>query len=185
MATVEKKPTSLVELNPSSAGLGTWKVTVYIDKQQGHGKTEYSYNYQGKQRQGCKFSCILVSFDKPEEYCLGEAKPAKGDRSVIDKAAATFTNGLTFKLSKVQLVNGQNPQYIHTPIKHIINLVTAHAEPCMKTGESPPQPAPSYPLTECLKLGSKQLFDLTALISKVGIAAGGGQRDGKERMRVD
>ena len=62
----------LRELSKRSGQFGAWTVVVrqaQVD--------EYEYQWEGQKRNGKTFSCILVSFDDPSEFCMGQMRWTK------------------------------------------------------------------------------------------------------------
>ena len=62
-------------LSKQSSKIGEFKATVFdpwIDT--------YSYTWESQQRTSTAWRCILVSFDDPKLYCLGEFKKTQKNR---------------------------------------------------------------------------------------------------------
>ena len=172
----------LAELNVRSAAFASWEVQVYNAKMR-----KYTYVWEGKQRQGANFTCMLVSTADPTQYCLGEAKPNKGgDQTPLQQAAAKFKDDLTFTLSKVALFKDAKKQYINTSVEHVIDLRATNASPVLQTASLRHcQPAPPNDVAQAVHITTGQQFDITAFIRSVSAVRAGGALGGQPRVIAD
>ena len=153
---------SLAELNSTSATVGQWKVKVVSAR-----KEEYEYSYAGKQRQGMKFECILVSFD-PTCYCVGVWKMLQGNKQVVEQAAAKFKDGTAWTMSRVSLETQTKRQFISASHKMVVNLASTKMTAELQSLHAiASDVAPPSSVADILQLQSKQFFDISALLRSV------------------
>jgi hypothetical protein len=151
------------ELNEGTASLGTWYARVF------HGKVhEYEYKYQGITKQGGKFQCILISASNEEMYSLGLVKMFKGDRGELDRFSNKFKEGSMWKLQSI-VFEREKSQYVHTPIKKVIDLRKTKITPVLQATVSMPAfPSPPATLAEMTYgVASAQRFDISGIVTKV------------------
>jgi len=106
---------NLKALTKSSARIATFAVRLC------DGAVEnYTYTHQqtGQQTTAHKFEVFLVG-SNPQEYCKGYVKASEEE---CKKAAAKFSNGTVWALSKVAFDSFTQTQYISTPILLRVDL---------------------------------------------------------------
>ena len=83
----------------------------------------------------------------------------------LQQAEAKFKAGLKFRISKVGFDNSARQEFLHTPLKHKIDLAKTKTDPLMQTrvGEVV-QPCPAMSIQDCKMLQQAQRFDVTALM---------------------
>ena len=153
---------TLGELNQRSASLGVWEVGVC----QAHLRT-YTYisKRTGQEMKGATFSCLFVSLQDPGEY-VAASVPMKGQKmEPLYKAETKFKNGNTFKIYKVGLDSKAKQEYLHAPIKLVIDLTKTHTDPMLRSKFA--QPILKMTIKDCKKLLSSQRFDVMAIVETV------------------
>ena len=159
---------SLRELNTRSARLGLWDIGVFHPEL-------HTWTYQekgtGKQKQGAAFRCILVAVDDPGLYISAQTTMRGTDMAPLDRAKAKFQADLQFRLSKVSLDTRAKQEYLHTPLKVVVDIGKTTVAPLLqgKQGEST-QPCPQMTLRDCNALHQAQRFDLTCLVESISDA---------------
>jgi len=156
---------SLPELNKGSAGLGLWDVGVFHPCIRHY---KYTAKHNGKETKGATFSCILVSLTNPSEYVVGNVAMRAGKMEPLTKAEKKFKKGLAFRISKVFLDTTAKQEYLHTPVKLIVDLNKTQAEPLRETYRPFfAHPTPNMSIKDCTTLQQSQRFDVTALVETV------------------
>ena len=156
---------SLSELNTRSAPLGAWDISVFQPELR-------TYTYKDKQRgtekQGASFRCILVAVDDPHLYLSAQKAMRNDNMMPLETAKEQFKNYCRFRMSKVSLDPRAKQEFLHTPLKMVIDMAKTRCEPLLqaKDGEIL-QPHPKMTLRDCLELQQTQRFDLTALVEDV------------------
>ena len=106
---VDTKPapnTPLSHLNSRSGNLAQWDISIALPRIE-----EYEYVWDGKQRKGQVFRCMLTSLLDAAYYCRGEVRKEKGQPNAVQKALDKFKNGLRFRISKVTLNSKDKQEY--------------------------------------------------------------------------
>ena len=171
-ADAESKPASaapqradtqeLAELNQRSAGLGIWDVGVFHPAM--HFWT-WTPKGGGREKPGAAFRCTLVSLGDPSQYVTAHMSMRSDNMAPLKQAEAKFQAGLKFRVSKVALDNTVKQEFLHTPVKHKIDLAKTKADPLMQDKQAERvQPSPSMSITDCKKLQQCQRFDVTAIM---------------------
>ena len=90
-------------------------------------------------------------------------------RETLDQAFKRFKENTPFLMSSVQFPISVNQQYIHTPLKMIVDMNGSKFDPIMKTNaDEVIQAQPGMTLSEVKELMQNQQFDITALVSNLG-----------------
>ena len=124
MATGSASDLALAALNKGSAKTGSFLVRVL------HGSIitwEYNSMYKGNKKKGSRFECYLVG-DDPKQYCKG---CAKGEKEA-NKAAAKFKDNTAWRFTRVALDGQADMRYMHTSMKHRIDLDNTSTEPLLE-----------------------------------------------------
>ena len=152
-------------LTEQSAGVGAWLVRVATEPED----SLYTWQKQGRSGKGRKFGLLLVSQDS-EEYCKGTFKRmGKEPKATQDFNAAKekFKKMTTWKMRKVSLAK-QDPRYLGTSCKVVIDMNTSTFEPVLQsTVKMPRQPTPPEDLNTLLKCPEGQVVDVVALVRDV------------------
>ena len=90
---------ALRELGKRNEAFGTWTVVVRQANVQ-----EYEYQWQGKTNKGKNCSCLLVSFDDPSEYCMGQMRWSSKTDTKFGTLREKFTDGRAFTMTKVSFM---------------------------------------------------------------------------------
>ena len=158
-STTDTNTFPLILLSDATKQHSTWTVTV--DEA---GIEEYTYDAGTKTAK--LFKCLLISVSDNTHYAKAEIRKTKGcPPDIFDKAAKTFQNGFTFKITKVALNNRAKSEYIHTPCKVIIDL-TFTTTTKLLVG-IPATAQPSITCAECLLFKQLQAFDICAFVVSV------------------
>ena len=153
---------ALAELNQRSAGLGLWDVSIFHP-------AIYTWKYTtkatGQPKAGAAFRCTLVSLIDPSQYVNAHIQMRSGNMVPLQEAEAKFKAGLKFRISKVGFDSSAKQEFLHTPLKHKIDLARTKTDPLMqaKQGETV-QPSPAMSTQDCKMLQQAQRFDVTALM---------------------
>ena len=163
LQSTEEQSTSLRELTPSTCGVGAWILRVVHPR-----VIDYLYQYQNQERKGRKMECILASKDS-DCYCMGLIKHA-GSGDTADKtfkaAAAKFKDNTIWRLTRITLAIDK-PQYVSSPIKHVIDLSKTKVSPVLESSTFPKAPTPPDALATTLRISRGQKTDLLALAQSI------------------
>ncbi len=155
---------SLRELHSRSAPLGHWDVTVFRAK-------VHKYNYtdrNGNAKEGTSFRCILVAKDDPTLYIAGQCTMWSNNMVPVQAAANKFANDLHFRISNVSLDTRAKPQYLHTPLKIVVEVGRTTATPLLREKDGPScVPCPILTLHDCKALQQTQRFDISTLVESM------------------
>ena len=129
---------------------------------------DYTYRRNGMETAGKRLVLLFASADEAA-YVSGRMVMWKQDRQEITAAAARFQKGLHFEMSSVVLLQKEQPEYIHTPLKAMIDVRQTTFKPILQ-GQYPAfLVAPPTTLRDILQLGDgRQRFDLTTLVRLEG-----------------
>ena len=85
----------------------------------------------------------------------------------LKKAAKTYADKLQFRMSKVCLRSDVRQEYLHCPLKLIVDLGKTHTDPLLAgtCGVDNLQAQPAMTLVQVKGLTQSQRFDVTALIA--------------------
>ena len=150
---------SLLELTSKTCGVGVWILRVVQPR-----IVEYTYTWQSQQRQGKKAEYILLSEDS-NVYCVGVVKCSGSNDAANQKFLAqveNFKNGTMWSMSRINLTSDK-PEYIGSPVKHVIDLTKTKLSPILDTHvfqEHPHLPRAWQPLSSCCDL-KKKTFPLS------------------------
>ena len=129
----------------------------------------YHFNSKndGKKVEKVRFSCILVGEDATH-YC--EAR-IKGSAAEVATALKKYARGTAWKLSKVGLDGHQQPEYMHTSVKVVVDLKRTQATAIL-TGTKEEvslakAPVPQITITQVSGIKSKRHFDLMGIVREV------------------
>ena len=153
---------TLAELNQRSAGLGLWDVGIFRPFISHY---TFAQRATGREKKGADFRCILVSVNDPAQYVNAHMSMRSDKMEPLQQAEAKFKADLKFRLSKVALENSAKQEYLHTPIKHKIDLAKTQADPLLHKNQGETvQPSPSMSINDCKRLEQSQRFDVTAIM---------------------
>ena len=168
------KPLQLSELNPRSASLGAFDIVNFHSRID---RYDFTDKRTKKIKQGATFRTILVSTDNPQQYLAAELAMRSDNIEPLDKALAKFKDGLHFRMTAVRLKNGQQQEYMHTPLKMVVDVQNTKFDPRLQSSTSDvPQltAEPSLSVAHCKSLCNTQRFDITGLVVKVSDPRTGG-----------
>ena len=155
----------LIELNKRSASLSTWKIGIYRPRIE-----EWSYQEKatGNPKKGAAFRCLVVSASNPSHYAVGQIV-MRGSMAPLEAAQKRFPENKHFRLSRVQFQANAQQEFIHTPVKLLVQLGRSSLDPLLSQEDGQVvQPEPGMTLSDIKGLRQHQRFDVTALVSEVG-----------------
>ena len=172
-----EQPTSLLplrELTARSARMATLKLAVFAPWED-----QYTYMWDGKERIGTTFKCLLVDSADPTYYCHAECKKTKKSATAYEAAKTKYTEGATFMFSKIAFVEDARAAFLSAPKREVIHLLESTSRACVELSPTacPLQPCPSGSVADKLQLHDSQRFDITALVTSVStLRAAGAER---------
>ena len=156
----------LAELNQRSASLGSWDIGMF--KPEIHEWT-YSDKKTLKQVNGAIFRVLLVSLTHPNHYAKGEIFMRNEKKEPLEQAKKKYAENKCFRMSAVHLKSNSAQEYLHTPLKFVVDLSRTRLDPLLSTVEGQLiQAQPSLTLSEINELQQNQRFDVIALVEQVG-----------------
>ena len=186
MAPANSKSLQLNELNQRSAPLASFDVAMFYPRIEDYGYTDKKTK---KAKKGATFRCIVVSRENPQQYMVAELAMRAETRAPLEKALEKFKNGLCFRMSQTRLKNGLQQEYLHTPLKLVVDMNGTKFDPLMQSvsGDVTQLTAePSMTVAHCKTLQSAQRFDLTALVLNVSDSRPGGtDREVRDVILID
>ena len=151
----------LKELNQRSAKLGTWDVTVCFPRLE-------TWTVPKTGNEGSAFRCLLVSHLDEGAYIAAEISMRGSNKAPLTKAMEKYVHGLSFRISNVKLLSHARQEYLHTPLKLVVELDKTQADPLLASAAiNGIEPKPSMPLSSIKQLVQNQRFDITALVKSV------------------
>ena len=154
---------TLRELTQTTCGIGTWLLRVIRSI-----VVEYTYTWQGKERNGKKFECILLSEDS-SSYCMGVIKRTgngSAAEQIFKSSVMKFQENSIWNMSRVTLA-ADKPQFISSPIKHVIDLAKTKVSPVLQSTSFPKVPTPPENLATVVRLPRQQKVDFLAIVQSV------------------
>ena len=148
-------------MNKSSCFSSKFAIRVLLPK---HIKYTYVSRFNQKKQEGHRFECYVVSFDE-EEYIQCQLK---GTKEVVESASKKYVAGSTWALTKISFVEQANSATISGPLKVLINLSKTKAEVLSEEAtvtKLVQDLSPSTEVAKVVRLTSRMLFDLVAMIS--------------------
>ena len=90
-------------------------------------------------------------------------------RDRLNKAASKYKENLCFSVTKVALLTDTKQQFLHCPLKAVVDLGKTHADPLLAgtCGVTNLQAQPPMTLNQIQELTVYQRFDVTALVAGV------------------
>ena len=123
----------------------------------------------GQHKAGANFKCLLVSLADRRSYMLCQLAMKDGKKEPLEDALKRFKENTSFRMSNVHFVNKSAQEYVHAPIKFVVDLGKTKMDPLMSQGDGQSiQAEPAMTLTEVKELQQHQRFDVTALVAEVG-----------------
>ena len=161
MASSTAAALQLKELNQRSAILGTWDVTVCYPRLE-------TWTVPTTGKEGSAFRCLLVSHLDEGAYIAAEIAMRASNKAPLNKAMEKYVHGLSFRISNVKLLSHHKQEYLHTPLKLVVELDKTQANPLLASAAiNGIAPKPSMPLSSIKQLVQSQRFDITALIKSM------------------
>ena len=153
----------LGELTPTTCGIGTWTLRVVQTR-----VIEYTYTWQGQQRQGKKAEYILLSEDS-NSYCMGIVKRTGTAATADQTFKATmekFKEGTIWNMSRITLAS-EKTQFVGSPVKYVIDLTKTKVSPVLQSTTFPNTPTPAESLATIVQLPRQQKVDFVTLVRAV------------------
>jgi len=152
----------LQELNVRSAPCGQWDVGIFRSRIE-----EWTNPKTGNK--GASFRCLLVSLSDPTSYLAAQVSTREGHLPPLKKAEKRYAEKLLFRISKVSLLTENKQQFLHCPLKWVVDLARTQTDPLMAgtCGADSLQPQPPMTLSQVRELTHTQRFDVTALVANV------------------
>ena len=161
-ATSQVEVTPLYFLNETTRKFASWDVSVAQPRPE-----DYNYMWDGKERTGKSFRCLLVFVHDNTQYCCAEMRKTRSSPAdVLEKAMETYKDGMRFKMSKVELNAKAKPEYNNASCKVTVDLATTSMTKLLSTGANI-TPQPTITCVDCLNFHKVQAFDITALVDDV------------------
>ena len=175
-----QKDTSLAELTHSTAAFANVLVKVHKSGQ----PNEYTYTWNGENRQGKRQEYVLVSTDS-DIYgigCIVRKGTGASAETTFNKATQKFQVGSIWRLTKVVFVKDK-AAYVGAPVKDVIDLVqTKCAAVLQSTVSMPPQPTPAEDLVTILDIVVPQRVDVTCIVRSIEKERTGKTAEGQRRI---
>jgi len=153
----------LSELTQGSSGIGTWTLRVVKVR-----VNDYEYIWQGQEKKGKKFECILLS-DDSNSYCTGlikrSGKTGAADQG-FNNSVAKFKEDTIWNMSHITLT-GEKQNYIGSPVKYVIDLTKTKVSPVLHSTTFPKIPTPPDSLATIVQLPRQQKVDFLAIVRSV------------------
>ena len=174
MSRVNSKSLALAELNVRSAPLASFDVGIFHPRIDDY---EYNDKRSGTTKKGETFRCLLVSAEDPQHYVAAEMSMRGQNRDPLVQAMNKYKAGLLFRMSKTALKTNAKQEYIHTPLKMIVDMIGTKFDSILQgtVGDGThlaPQPAMTVGGSKTLK--TSQRFNITALVVSVSEPRPGG-----------
>ena len=130
----------LKELNQRSAKLGAWDVSVCFPRID-------TWTVPKTGNEGSAFRCLLVSHLDEGAYIAAEITMRASNKAPLNKAMEKYVHGLSFRISDVKLQSHARQEYLHTPLKLVVELDKTQADPLLASAAiNGIEPKPSMPL---------------------------------------
>jgi len=156
-------PLSTLLILSSTPPGGTWEVYSCHPIED-----KYKFMEQGQLREGTNFRCTLVCPRDPSLYCQAQIRKTRENAAEYRQALNACRHGASLVMSKVGLIEGAKKEYNSCPIKRVVDLSKTTLDPGSRASDSAVQPAPTTTVAECIRIGTPQFFDISALIQEVG-----------------
>ena len=185
MAPTQSKPLSLAELNQRSAPLAAFNIGIV------HPRIEdYEYNDKSNhKKKGATFRCLIVCLENGQHYATAELTMRGTNRKPLEDAQGKFKAGLRFRMSSTRLKGSIKQEFLHTPLKLVIDLPATQFDPILQASSGDGAHLAAEPVmttAQCKALKSPQRFDLTALIDGISdTRPGGANREVRDVILVD
>ena len=130
---------------------------------------EWSYERGGQKRKGAAFRGLLVSLSNPSHYVKGEILMRNDKKEPLEQAKKKFTENKSFRMSAVHFQSNTAQEFVHTPLKFVVDLSSTRLDPLLSRAEGQIiQAQPCLTLSEINELQQSQRFDVIALVEQVG-----------------
>ena len=172
----------LKELNTRSAKIGSWEVACFHPKMD-----EWSWTDKNTQqtKQGAAFRCLLVSLQDPSQYVAAQLTMRSANRDPLKAAEKRFIENTTFLMTSVQFQTNVKQEYMHTPLKCMVQIASSKFDPLLKSKDNQSiQAQPGMPIREVKQLMQHQRFDITALVASVGEMRNATQERGVVKVTI-
>ena len=152
----------LKELNIRSAPCGKWQIGIFRARIE-----TWKNNTTGHPQ--AAFRCILVATNDPTCYLAAQVSTRNADMKPLRIAESKYKENLYFNMTRVCLLTDNKQQFLHCPLKMVVDLGKTHTDPLLSgtCGVTNLQAQPPMTLREIQELTVYQRFDVTALVAGV------------------
>ena len=149
-------------LNSSSGKTATFDVIACCPRDE-----EYEYTWGNSTKKGHNTLCMFVDARNYGAYCQGQFKKTKNNTVKFQQNQKALQHGNRYKMKNISLVEGNETKYIHSTVRHIVDLSKTELEQCVEGANTAVQPDPAATIAACSDLTAATNFDVTALIQEV------------------
>jgi len=157
----------LKTLNARSATVSKFDVAIY-------NPVLHKYTYQnkktGEMKDGQTFRCLLVCTQDCSQYLAATLTMQGTNAKPLTEAVANFKKNKRFRMDKTRLKYGVQQQYIHTPVKVVVDMAGTRFDALVSDGDGDAEqlaPEPPMSVADCVLLTQNQQFDVTALVEQI------------------
>ena len=124
----------------------------------------------GEMKDGQTFRCLLVCTQDCSQYLAATLTMQGTNAKPLTEAVANFKKNKRFRMDKTRLKYGVQQQYIHTPVKVVVDMAGTRFDPLVSDGDGDAEqlaPEPPMSVADCVLLTQNQQFDVTALVEQI------------------
>ena len=160
----------LSELTDRSARIGQLMLSVFHPWED-----NYTYTWEGQERSGTIFRCLLVDTENPIWYCHAEFKKTRNNEKAFNTALKQFTEGARFICKNIAFIKDSKSSFLSAPKRDVINLAITSTTPVLGLQATRAvQPCPTGTVGYKSNLQQNQRFDITVLIRTMSEARDAG-----------
>ena len=159
----------LKTLNARSAPVSKFDVGIFNPV---HNKYKYQDKKTGEQKNGQNFRCLLVSVQDRSQYLAATMTMQGANAKPLTDAVLKFEEYKRFRMDKTRLRNDVQQQYIHAPVKVVVDMAWTRFDPLKPGGDGDAEqlaPEPPMSVADCVSLTQNQQFDVTALVEQLDV----------------
>ena len=107
------------------------------------------------------------------------------NRDPLEAAEKRFIENTTFLMTSVQFQTNVKQEYMHTPLKCMVQIASSKFDPLLKSKDDQIiQAQPGMTIREVKELMQHQRFDITALVASVGEMRNATQERGVVKVTI-
>jgi hypothetical protein len=110
---------------------------------------------------------MLVDTRNHAAYCQGQFKKNKGNAAKFQLTTKALQHGKRYTMKNVVLVEGNETRFLHSTVRHLVDLSKTTLELCVEGENCSIQPDPAATVAACSDVTGSTNFDVTALIQEV------------------